>query len=208
MARISVFATPRPGRTARRASHSPHWNSWRSWPRSCPCRVCTSSAMPAAWRRTATYVRRSVPPHASRVGRRGNALGNPVLDRGAALGASLWPRSGHVSLVSARDPAAHRRHHAGRGDPHDPAPSETLCRPTPHRAGPFPPSTIRLGRLRPRRRAWVRQPRARRGGEGTPPTVCTPGPGHPDQSSPTASSAPGRPAGGAGASTPTTQKGF
>jgi hypothetical protein len=37
----------------------------------------------------------------------------------------------HVSILSARDTAAHSRHHAGLGDPQDPAPSETLCRPPP-----------------------------------------------------------------------------
>jgi hypothetical protein len=48
----------------------------------------------------------------------------------------------HVSILSARDTAAHSRHHAGLGDPQDPAPSETLCRPTPHRACPCPPNTV------------------------------------------------------------------
>ena len=52
------------------------------------------------------------------------------------------PGHGALPVVSAGDPAAHRRHHAGRGDPQDPPPSEARCRPTPHRACPFPPSTI------------------------------------------------------------------
>ena len=45
-----------------------------------------------------------------------------------------------------RDAAAHRRHHAGRGDWQNPPPSETLCSP-PHHACPLPPSTVRLGGL-------------------------------------------------------------
>ena len=49
---------------------------------------------------------------------------------------------GTLPVLSARDAAAHRRHHAGRGHPQNPPPSETRCRPTPHRACPFPPSTM------------------------------------------------------------------
>jgi hypothetical protein len=67
---------------------------------------------------------------------------------------------------------------------------------------------LRLGRLRPRPRAWSRTPRARGGGGCPPPRVCPPGPGHPAQSSLRGSSAPWRPAEGAGEPTPAVHKGF
>ena len=58
-----------------------------------------------------------------------------------------------------RGPAAHRRHHAGRGDPQDPPPSETLRRPTHHRVRPGSPGDFRVRlnlRRRPRRRRVCR----------------------------------------------------
>src|SRR5262249_9607040 len=65
-----------------------------------------------------------------------------VLELGAAAPAGLCTGYGALPVVSARDPAAHRRHHAGHGDPQDPPPSDARCRPPPHRAGPYSPSTL------------------------------------------------------------------
>jgi hypothetical protein len=53
------------------------------------------------------------------------------------------------SVLPSWGAAVYRRHHPGRGDPHDSPPSETVCRPTPHRACPFPPNSFCLGRLMP-----------------------------------------------------------
>jgi putative transposase len=66
----------------------------------------------------------------------------PVLDVGQTSEARVCPRDGHVSIVPARDTAAHRRHHARRGDWQNPPPSEARCRPTPHCAGPYSPSRM------------------------------------------------------------------
>jgi hypothetical protein len=75
-------------------------------------------------------------------GRGGDAEGHPVLDVGQTPEARVCPGDGRVSVLSARGATTHRRHHAGRSDPQDPPPSETLCRPTAHRACPFPPNTM------------------------------------------------------------------
>ena len=123
------------------------------------------AAQPLAWER---------PPHATpaRAGR-GDGHRVAVLELGAAAASGLCAGHGTLPVLSARDTAAHRRHHAGRSDPQDPPPSETLCRPSPHRACPCAPRPRGLGRRRPRRQAWARQPRARRGGGCTPLRVYT-----------------------------------
>ena len=90
--------------------------------------------------------------------------GVAVLELGAAPAAGVCAGDGHMSVLSARGAATHRRHHAGRGDPQDPPPSETCCRPTPHRACPYPPNTVRLGGLSRRQRVGARWPCARRDG--------------------------------------------
>ena len=81
-------------------------------------------------------------PAPARGGRGGDADGSPRIGPGPAAEARVCPGDGTLPVLSARGAAAHRRHHAGRSDPQDPPPSETLCRPTPHRACPFPPSTM------------------------------------------------------------------
>ena len=43
-----------------------------------------------------------------------------------------FPRPGNRACVSTRDATPHRRHHPWTGDPEDPVPSATLCRPTSH----------------------------------------------------------------------------
>src|SRR5262249_40141590 len=96
--------------------------------------------------------------------RRGDGHQVAALELGAAAASGLWPGPGALPMVSARGAATHRRHHAERGDRQNPPPSETGCRPTPHRACPFPPSTVRLGGLSRRQRAWSRRRRARRDG--------------------------------------------
>src|SRR5262249_6651489 len=65
-----------------------------------------------------------------------------ALELGTAAASGLCAGYGALPVVSARDTAHHRRHHAGRGDPQDPPPSETCCRPPSHYACPCPPSTM------------------------------------------------------------------
>jgi hypothetical protein len=84
------------GLTARPASNCHRWISWRSWPQSCPCRVSTSSAMPAVERRIARCERRSSRRRASRMwtGRR-RRLGRLPRAEPGCWGACLiwiWPR--------------------------------------------------------------------------------------------------------------------
>src|SRR6266446_5872126 len=88
------------------------------------------TAQPSAW---------DDPPDATPAGagRGRDAEEHPVLDVGQTAEARVCPRDGHVSIVPARDTAAHRRHHARRGDWQNPPPSEARCRPTPHCAGPY-----------------------------------------------------------------------
>jgi hypothetical protein len=97
--------------------------------------------------------------------------------------ARLCGGHGTLLLVSAGGAADHCRYHAQRGSPQDPLPSKTCGRPTPHRAGVYPPGSLRLvlrltspgvSRLRPRplRGVGTTQPSS-----GPPPEVppCTAG---------------------------------
>ncbi len=61
-----------------------------------------------------------------------------------------FPRPGNRACVSTRDATPHRRHHPWIGDPEDPAPSATLCRPISHHPRVCLPSHRRGGlSLRP-----------------------------------------------------------
>ena len=61
-----------------------------------------------------------------------------------------FPRPGNRACVSTRDATPHRRHHPWTGDPEDPAPSATLCRPISHHPRVCLPSHRRGGlSLRP-----------------------------------------------------------
>ncbi len=61
-----------------------------------------------------------------------------------------FPRPGNWACVSTRDATPHRRHHPWTGDPEDPAPSATLCRPISHHPRVCLPSHRRGGlSLRP-----------------------------------------------------------
>jgi len=72
-------------------------------------------------------------PHPAPAGAGGTGGRDHVgaLGLGTAAASGVCAGYGALPVVSARDAAAHRRHHARRGDPQDPPSSETLCRPTP-----------------------------------------------------------------------------
>jgi len=105
-------------------------------------------------------------PHTAPAGAGGTGSHDHIaaVELGTAAASGVCTGYGALPVVSARDPAAHRRHHARRGDPQDPPSSETLCRPTPHHTCPLPPSTVRLGGLSRRQRVGARCPCVRRDG--------------------------------------------
>jgi hypothetical protein len=117
--------------------------------RSCHCHGSTWCALVGVWHRTR---RATLVPTARQQGVAGDESSS-----GAARGnwARLRQRVFALALAtgpvwSARDATPHRRHHPWTGDPEDPAPSATLCRPTSHHPRACLPSHRRRGlSLRP-----------------------------------------------------------
>ena len=169
-----VSCSPGRGPTAPPVSNSHRWNSWKSWPRSCPCRVSTSCATAAVWRRIARCERDHPDTAPAGCGRGGGEDGNPVLALGQAPGARVSSGYGHVSsatvwaegrpsLVPPWLTPDHCRHHPGVGDHAHLASSQAGVRPTSDCPCPLSPRNLRV-RLSPRPVAWSRRRRARSGG--------------------------------------------
>ena len=78
----------------------------------------------------------------ARGGQGGDGHGIALLALGTAAEARLCTGHGALPLVSRGDAADYCRHHAGRGDPHDPPASEARRGPPCHGSGACPPRSL------------------------------------------------------------------
>jgi len=105
---------------------------------------------------TAQHAARHHRSHSTSAGSgwRGSQQQVAALALGPTAQAGLCPRPGNLSCVSAGDTAPHRRHHPWAGDPADPAPSATLCRPTSQRPRACLPRHLHVGLALRHRSLW------------------------------------------------------
>ena len=126
----------------------PGHGGWRSWQRSCHCRGSIWCALVGVWHRTRRAI---LVPTARQQGVDGDEASSGAARWNCAqLHQQVFPSPWNRACVSTRDATPHRRHHPWTGDPEDPAPSATLCRPISHHPRVCLPSHRRGGlSLRP-----------------------------------------------------------